>query len=329
MINLVSIVIPNWNGLKYLEECLFSLTKQTYKNYEIILVDNNSSDGSIEYIEKNYPNVNIIKNSTNFGFAKATNIGIRHSKGVYIAALNNDTKVDPNWLKELVNVIELNPDIGSCQSKILNYYKPNLIDSTGIRMFKSFTVTDRGRGEIDRGQYNSQEEIFGACAAAALYKKEMLCEIGLFDEDFFAYMEDVDLAWRGRLASWRSMYVPTSIVYHFHSATSGHKSPFSRYFGSRNRIWCIIKNASYKELLYYIPIIFIWDLVDVSYGIVKYRDFAQLKGKISAIVCAKKNISKRKKFNHFRNYAHAEKLMEPIKSMIMFEHKKLSSKKRD
>jgi GT2 family glycosyltransferase len=193
---------------------------------------------------------------------------------------------------------------------MLNYYQPNMIDSTGIRIFTTFSVTDRGRGEIDRGQYGEVKEIFGACAGAALYNSKMLAEVGLFDEGFFAYLEDVDLAWRSHLAGWKCMYVPTAIVYHVHSATGGHKSSFSRYMGSRNRIWCIIKNASFRNLIYTIPLIFIWDFVDNLYSIVKYRDLAQLRGKINALSSAKyKNIQK--------------KYMESFTELILFECNKL------
>lgn len=329
---LTSIVIPNWNGKKHLEVCLSSLRNQTYPNYEIIIVDNGSNDGSVEFIYENYANIKIIKNEYNLGFAKATNQGIieafKDEKVKYIATLNNDTKVDYKWLSELVNVAESDIDIGSCQSKILNYYHPTRIDSAGIRIFNTFNVTDRGRGEIDSGQYDKVEEIFGACAGAALYRKEMLLEIGLFDEDFFAYLEDVDLAWRGQLMDWKCMYVPTAIVYHVHSATTGHKSSFSRYMVSRNRIWCVIKNASSEDLLYNVPLMLVWEFVDNLHGIVKYRDFAQIRGKIDSIHDMIKFFDKRKNIHtaHRKIKNESRIFFEPFGHFVSFELNKLFSR---
>jgi len=326
----VSVVIPNWNGKKHLEVCLLSLMAQTHTNFEIIIVDNGSSDQSVEFVKKNYSSVKLISNSDNLGFAKATNQGIidalKNKNVKYIATLNNDTRVKAKWLEELVKVAESDVNIGSCQSKMLNFYQPNIIDTIGIRIFKSFSVTGRGQGEIDQGQYDEVEEIFGACAGAALYKREMLLKIGLFDENFFAYLEDVDLAWRAHLAGWKCMYVPAAIVYHVHSATGGHKSSFSRYMGSRNRVWLIIKNASFKNLLYNLPLMIIWDFVDIFYAIIKYRDLVQLKGKISALSSAHIFLNKRKntiKFNKYKNIQND--FLEPFSSFILFEYNKLSA----
>jgi len=219
---------------------------QAYPNYEVILVDNGSIDGSVEFVRKQFPAVIIIENETNLGFAEGTNIGIRASNGDYIATLNNDTKVDSMWLNKLIGIAESNEDIGFCAPKVLFFYEPETIDSAGILISFDGSGMNRGFKEQDRGQYNVDCEVFGACAGAALYKKTMLDEIGLFDEDFFAYYEDLDISWRARLAGWKCIYVHSSVVYHVHSATGIAYSPFKSFHVQRNRFFVIIKNFPIK-----------------------------------------------------------------------------------
>lgn len=233
LMNKVSIIIVNWNGKRYLNECLASAFNQTYLNYNVILVDNGSNDGSIEFVKEKYPEVKIIKLDKNYGFAKGSNIGMKEAlkdKDVkYIALLNNDTKVDKIWLSELVKVAENEEKIGICTSKILRMDKLT-IDSTG-QVLRLGMLVDRGHNKIDRGQYDDKSDIFSACAAACLYKREMLGEIGLFDESFFAYYEDAELSWRAYKNGWKARYVPTSIVYHKGGGTSKKSKEFEREMG--------------------------------------------------------------------------------------------------
>lgn len=219
----VSVIIVNWNGKDYIIKCIESLMDLDYEDYEIIVVDNGSSDGSQETLRKKFPSVRLIENENNLGFAEGNNIGIKKAcedpAVKYIVVLNNDTVVLATWLRELVTVAELNDEIGSCQSKMLRYCDRNIIDSTGIKLFPSGAVADRGSGEADNGQYEKIEEVFGSCAGAALYRRKMLDEIGLFPCEYFASYEDVDLAWRARYGGWKCVYVPTAIVYHVRFAT--------------------------------------------------------------------------------------------------------------
>lgn len=230
----VSIIIVNWNGKDYLDDCLFSVFKQTYPKYNVILVDNGSTDGSVEFAKGKYPYVNIIELDKNYGFAKANNIGteeaLKDENVRYIALLNNDTKVDRNWLSELVKVAESDKSVGICASKILIMDNPSIIDSTGYT-FSFGRVVDRGHGEKDEGQYDSKLDVVGACGASVLYKREMLAETGLFDEDFFAYYEDAELSWRAYRNGWKARYVPTSIVYHKGGGTSKRSKEFEREMG--------------------------------------------------------------------------------------------------
>jgi len=254
---LVSIIIPNLNGEKFLEDCLESLREQTCRNFEIILIDNGSTDNFVSRAKKFFPEVKIIKNQENLGFAKANNQGFEISKGEYIATLNNDTVVDRNWLKELVAVAEKDENIGMVASKILLAKEGNKIDSVGVNIALDGMTKQRGGLEIDRGQYDREEEILFPSACAALYKRKMLDEIGFFDEDFFAYCEDSDLGLRGRLAGWKAVYAPKAIVRHLYSQTGGRHSPFKLYLVERNHIWLVIKNFP-RELIFLFPLFTFW-----------------------------------------------------------------------
>ncbi|NJD76620.1 MAG: glycosyltransferase family 2 protein [Candidatus Methanoperedens sp.] len=249
----VSIIILNWNGKRYLETCLSSLLQQTYKDIEIIFVDNGSLDGSVEFVKSKYPEIIILKHQKNLGFAMGINSGIMASSGKYIATINNDTEADKEWIKRLVSVMESNVRIGSCASKMLRYYERDIIDSVGIVVYQNGNAYDRGAQDKDVGQYSSQEEIFGACAGAALYRKEMLDEIGLFDKTYFAYFEDVDLSFRMHLFGWKCIYVPEAVVYHMHSATSKRQSPFKIFYCERNKLWNTWKYFPEKLLISQLP----------------------------------------------------------------------------
>jgi len=289
----VSVVIVNYNGKVFLEKCITSLMSQSYPAIEIILVDNGSSDGSIDYVMKKFPSVKIITNNNNFGFAKGNNIGIESAKGELIATLNNDTEVTRNWLTELVNAINSDQKVGMCASKMLFMKKPKLINSTGICISRSGACWDRGMFETDCGQYDSHNEVFGPCAGAAMYRKSMLEDIGLFDEDFYAYMEDVDLAFRGRLRGWKCLYVPKAIVYHVYGGTAGYASDYTVYYGNRNIIWNCVKNYPARLLITSLPWIIGRNLAVIPYYILKGHGVVIIRSKIDAIKGISKILKKR------------------------------------
>ncbi len=171
-------------------------------------MDNGSCDRSVEYVKKEFPSVRIIESRKNLGFAKGNNLGIKEAGGELIATLNNDTQVASRWLEELVSAMNSDEKVGMCASKMLFLDKPDLIQSVGLDISRSGVCWDRGIYEIDEGQYGSVEEVFGLSAGAALFRKRMLDEIELLDEDFHAYFEDTDMAFRGRLAGWKCLYAP-------------------------------------------------------------------------------------------------------------------------
>ncbi len=242
MTPLVSVVIVNWNGKHLLGECLDSLAAQQARDVEIIVVDNGSQDGSAEYVQERYPRVNLVRLPENLGFAGGNNAGIRIANGRYIALLNNDTKADPAWLSSLLDAAGSSPQsVGMWASKILSYDNPETFDNVGLLLYPDGLGRGKGRLERDRGQYDTPGEAFFPSGCAGMYRKEMLDEIGLFDEEFFAYADDVDIGLRARLAGWECRYVPAAVVYHKYSSSSSAYSPFKAFLVERNRIWVLLK----------------------------------------------------------------------------------------
>jgi GT2 family glycosyltransferase len=277
----ISVVVLNFNGKQYLHDCLASLARQTCEDYEVIVVDNGSRDASMEYLRSSFPWVKVVRNEENLGFAEGTNSGIRVASGDLILTLNNDTKVDKNFIKHLTQPMYAHADVGMCASKML--FPDGKINSTGICISRSGAAWDRGMFEPDTGQYDQREEVFGPCAGAALYRREMLEEIGLFDEDFFLYMEDVDLAFRGRLAGWKCIYVPEAKVYHHHGGTAGFGSDLSVYYGNRNIIWYAIKDFPLVILLTSLPFILARNLAVIPYYALRGQGRVILKSKLDAL----------------------------------------------
>jgi len=237
---LISVVILNWNGDRIVEECLISLQTQTYHPLEIIVVDNASTDGSVDLIKMRFPDVKLIVNERNLGFGGGNNVGIQASQGRYVMILNNDTRLDSYCIEELKRSIEKEKRYGASAPKILLDGDENLLDAAGISICKDGLSI--GRGRLESGdRYKMEEEVFFSSGCACLFRKEMLDDIGLFDNDFFAYADDTDMGWRARLSGWRCIYNPKAIVYHFHSASSSAYSPLKAFLVERNRIWVAMK----------------------------------------------------------------------------------------
>jgi GT2 family glycosyltransferase len=290
----VTIIILNWNGKKNTINCLDALKLTTYSNYEITVVDNGSADGSAKHFKDHYPEIKLVENRENLGFAEGNNVAIREilkrKEIKYIALLNNDTIVKPDWLEKLVNALESDEKIGSCQPKILSLINPDTIDAVGIYINKYGGAFQEGHNEKDLGQYDETTEVFGVCAGAALYRVKMLNQIGLFDKDFFAYYEDVDLAIRARLFGWKSVCIPQAVIYHIHSATLGNDSPFKKYLLERNSYYYIIKSLPRKTILLFL----IWKarftfltLIDFT----RNRKFNLIKSVIKGNLAALGNLS--------------------------------------
>lgn len=255
---LVSIIIVNWNGLDYLKVCLPSLFGQNYKNIEVIIVDNASKDGSIDYVKKNFPKTAIIANSKNLGFAQANNIGYKKSKGEYVLLLNNDTKVTPDFLKNLINVLN-DKEIGIVQPKILLLDKPTYLDSVGAFLTPTGFLYHYGVNKPDQPKYSKRIYTYSAKGACILIRREVLekteIEGNIFDPDYFAYFEETDLCHRVWLSGFKIAYEPKSVIYHKMGATSSKlDNSFVQYHSFKNRINSYLKNLGPLELLKILPV---------------------------------------------------------------------------
>jgi GT2 family glycosyltransferase len=268
-IPLFSVIILNWNGRRLLEECLDSVLEQTFRDFEVIVVDNGSTDGSVAWLEERWGDaVRTVALPDNRGFAGGNNAGIGIARGRFVVLLNNDTAVDPGWLSALSGATCRHPEAGMFTPKILNYDRRDEIDNTGHVIYPDGLARGRHRLEKDDGRFDEEGEALHPSGCAGVYRKEMLDAIGLLDETFFAYGEDVDLGLRARWAGWTCYYVPAAVVYHKYSATAGTYSPRKAFLVERNRIWILMKNFPVREIV----------LSPWSTG---YRYLMHLKGAVS------------------------------------------------
>lgn len=291
-----SIVIVNWNGRQHLEDCLNSLTKQTYANYEIIVVDNASEDDSVPFIKKNFPTVRIIHNPENIGFAEGSNIGIRASTGEYIVLLNNDTSVEPNWLEELVKAVDKDEKIGACMSKILLFDRRNVINSSGGEIHYLGFAWASDYGTRDNGQFKEREIAF-ASGAAMLIKRQVLNKVGLFDPAYHMYYEDVDLGWRIRLAGYKIVFVPSSVVYHKYEFSKGIQKFYNL---EKNRLSLLLTHYKTRTLFLIVPVFFLMEAGLLLYFLLQSGLGAKLRSYLTLVRDLREILEKRKRVQALR-----------------------------
>jgi GT2 family glycosyltransferase len=237
----ISTIVVNWNQQTLLSRCLESLRRQTVPPDEVIVVDNGSSDGSRDMLQVSFPEARLLPLVSNEGFARACNLGIRAAHGEYVALLNNDAEAQPGWLEALQTAIDSQPEIGFCASKMLLADNSRYVDGCGD--FYTREGTPGKIGHMDPAEvYSTPALVFGACAGAAIYRREMLADIGLFDEDFFITHEDSDLSFRAQLKGYKCQYVPSAVVLHRLGATLGRESNSAVYFAQRNMEFVYLKN---------------------------------------------------------------------------------------
>ena len=252
----VSVVIPTWNGRALLDAVLESLERQSLAADEVIVVDNGSTDGTVEHLRSRRPSVTVVALGENTGFAAAVNRGIERASGDVVALVNNDIELHPEFLRELVAGLEADPGAASAAAKMLRFDDREVLDAAGDTLRWSGVALQRGQGERDRGQYDAPGRVFSACAGAALYRRAAFEEVGTFDEAFFAYLEDVDWGFRAQLAGLGCVYVPTAIAYHVGSATTrreGRPDPFFYGLPRRNNVWMVLKNYPGSALARHAP----------------------------------------------------------------------------
>ena len=246
-----TVAIINFNGRAFLEELLASLKAQSFSDFQLLFVDNGSSDGSVELVRKAAPEAEILANTRNLGFSKAGNLAARHARSPFLILLNTDVKTDPGWLEALVTVARENPEAAAVSSKMLLYDRPGILNGVGGCMNRLGYTWDRGMFEADRGQYDRVSEVLFASAGAALFDRRRFLEVGGFDERFFMYHEDVDLCWRLWLRGYRVLSAPAGVVHHHFGATTRQARSLSwrERLGERHCIRSLLKNYEVGNVL--------------------------------------------------------------------------------
>lgn len=262
----VSLIVLNYNGLRFLASCLNSINNLKVLNFELekIIVDNASTDGSVAEIKSKYKDFNLIINEKNLGFAGGINKGIKQASGSIIVTLNIDVVLDPNFLVAALEQFQ-DPQVGAVAGKVLRLNNKKVIDSTGHVVYKNRLFIDRGDGEVDKGQYDQVEEIFGACAGIGVYRKAMLEDVKIneeyFDEDFFLFLEDTDLNWRAQLFGWKTIYTPKAVAYHWRGGVAARGSYVVEKNNYKNRYLMLIKNDSWFSLAKILPQLVLTDFL--------------------------------------------------------------------
>jgi hypothetical protein len=256
----VSVIIPTWNGADLLEVALASLRGQAYRDFETVVVDNGSTDGTIAMLEARFPEVRPVRLPENRGFAPAVNEGIRAARGEILVLMNNDVRAEPGWLGALVAALDAHPEAGSVASRMLDAHRPGVIDAAGDTM--ALMAWNIGRGEPDDARFATGREVLSACAGAGAYRRAMLDRIGLLDERYFAWFEDVDLGIRAQLDGWRCWYEPSAVVHHLGSATAARMSTTKTFFTVRNAMILFFKTMPRRRIAAWGLVMLVWPLVD-------------------------------------------------------------------
>jgi GT2 family glycosyltransferase len=303
----VSIVIPNWNGLRFLPACLVSIQQQQINSWQIIVVDNGSSDGSLDYLRTEQPQVRLIALPENRGFSAAVNAGILSSDAPYIFLLNNDTELPSDCLAHLLKAAEALPEYDVFAPKMLSFQQRDVLDGAGDAYLRGGAGYRLGTMEKDSVIYNQPGPVFGACAGAALYRSSLFDRIGLFDEDFFAYLEDVDFNLRLNRAGSKAWYVPAAAVYHIGSASSGSKfNPFTIRLSTRNSIYVLLKQYSFSLFIRFLPVIAIYQFFWFIFSVKKGHLRAYCQGMAEAWSGCRKMRKKRQEILHVDRIDEAE-----------------------
>lgn len=314
----MSIIIVNWNGRSLLQECLDAVYRQTYYQHEIIVVDNASQDDSVSFVRNNYPAVRLVVLSENTGFTGGNIAGYHESRGDYIVLLNNDAVLCDCWLESMVDALTSDNSLGYCSSKII-ISGTDKIDSVGDTFTTAFTGTKMGEYE-EESLFTERRLVPGACAAAVIYNRQMLDQIGFLDEDFFFNHEDTDLNLRAWLAGWKCLFVPEAVVYHKVNASVGELSDIGVYYFSRNNLWVWLKNVPTGLLIRAIPQRLIYELSSLAFFCIKKRKWRPfIRGKIDSFRMFPTMLKKRRQIQRLVKLSKADILpqLQPISTYLL------------
>ena len=310
----VSFVTPHWNKLELLRKALKTLEEQTYQDFEIIIIENGSTDGSVEFIKNNYPAIHLIELPENIGYAPAANLGIQHAAGEYIAFYSNDVYSDRCWLERMVRALDTHPDIGFCGCRILSNENPELIYAAGDTYTLGAYPFNLGKGEKDGEKFDTEREVFCVCTAAALFRKTVFDEVGPLEDIYFAHGDDTDLCLRAQLAGFRGLYVPDAIVRHEGSASSNVASRDFIFRTNRNAVMTFVKNYPFPLIVKHLPQIV--KTFVVSLMLTPHR-MAALQGRLSVLRYLPYLLKRRGEIQRSRRAPldHIEKMMAQYKFM--------------
>lgn len=299
----VTVVIPNYNGKRFLEDCLGSLEAQSFPDFETILVDDGSTDGSAAYVRERFPWVRVISLKENGGFCRAVNRGIRASDTPYVILLNNDVKADQDFVKEMLEGIRGKRKCFSCSAQLRNMHRPELIDDAGDYYCALGWAFALGKDK-PLADYQKPRRIFASCGGAAIYRKALLEKTGLFDERHFAYLEDIDLGYRAKIYGYENWYLPKAVVYHAGSGTTGSRyNEFKVRHSSRNSIYVVYKNMPFLQILLNLPFLLAGFLVKLLFFARKGFGGVYAKGAAEGVSMAVRGKKVPFQARHLKNYA--------------------------
>ena len=327
---IISIIIPHWNGIETLSECISSLFETNFNSYEIIIVDNNSSDGSQQWIKDNYPTINLLENDSNYGYAGGCNRGVEIAKGKYLVFLNNDTVHTPDWLGHLLECIEKDNNIAAVQPKILNYYDRTVFDyagGAGGEMDILCYPFAKGRlflhCEKDLKQYNNASQCFWASGTSIMVKKDIFKKAGKFDETFFAHMEEIDLCWRLQAMGYDVCVEPNSVIFHKNAVSLPMHTHRKYYLNHRNSLLMLFSNYSILNAFYFGMIRLMLEFIALGYAFMKI-DFKHASGILRSFIWLIFHpfviLNKRKRFKLIRKLKDKEILKKFCKTPIVLAH---------
>jgi GT2 family glycosyltransferase len=306
----ISVIVLNWNGKHFLEACLTALRRQTFRDFEAILVDNGSKDGSAEYVREQFPEVRLLALSENLGFTGGNIAGWESVRGGpadgLIILLNNDTEAHPRWLEEFHKASRAYPEAGLFASKMMMFDDRSQIENCGFSMSTIGYASDLGRGERDSSTWSEPRQVFGACAGAAAYRRSMLDDVGFFDNDFFMTSEDVDLSFRAQLQGYACWMIPTAIVYHRYRATMSNFPARQTFFTQRNGWFVYLKNMPLALLLGFLPARIIYEFGATAYAFKMGYGEAFMKGKVDALRQLPAVLRKRKEIQRRRTVTNSQ-----------------------
>ena len=300
----VSVVIPNYNGIKYLEHCLEALGKQRGVAFETIIVDNCSQDGSAREAAEKFPQYAYLYLDQNYGFCRAVNEGIRRAEAPFVVLLNNDTEVEPDFLQNLLERIRQDEKIFSVEARMMQYHDRERIDSAGTSYSALGWASANGKDQKAE-RFLTSRSVFAACAGAAIYRKALFDEIGYFDEAHFAYLEDIDVGYRAKLYGYRNVYEPSAVVYHVGSGTSGSRhNEFKVKYSSRNNVYLIYKNMPLFQIVLNSPFLLAGFLAKTVFFTLKGFGKTYVRGLAEGVKLSKKNREKKVVFQkeNLKNY---------------------------